>query len=83
MSVELKSGRKIVKSVSTVAEANSLIRELVAIRNNDSMWEIDESGTMKAWSAMDKAFGTSVDVFAAMSVWMNGKKARTLWAKGF
>ena len=46
MSVEFKSGRKIVKSVSTVAEANSLIRELVAIRNNDSMWEIDESGTM-------------------------------------
>ena len=83
MSVEFKSGRKIVKSVSTVAEANSLMKELVAIRNDNSMWEIDESGTMSAWSAMDEALGTSVDVFAAMSVWMNGKKARTLWTKSF
>jgi hypothetical protein len=47
------------------------------------MWEVSESETMRAWSAMDEVLGTSVDVFAAMSIWLNGKKARTLWAKGF
>ena len=83
MSIEFKSGRKVVKSVSSIDEANTLSRKLIAIRNDDSMWEMGESGTMRAWSAMDEVLGTSVDVFAAMSIWLNGKKARTLWSKGF
>jgi len=82
MSIEFKSGRKVVKSVSSIDEANTLSRKLIAIRNDDSMWEIGESETMGAWS-MDEVLGTSVDVFAAMSIWLNGKKARTLWSKGF
>ena len=83
MSIEFKSGRKVVKSVSSIEEANTLSRKLISIRNDDLMWEVDESGTMSAWSAMEEVLGTSVDVFAAMSIWLNGKKARTLWAKGF
>ena len=82
MSIEFKSGRKVVKSVSSIDEANTLSRKLIAIRNDDSMWEIGES-EMGAWSAMDEVLGTSVDVFAAMSIWLNGKKARTLWSNGF
>ena len=48
------------------------------------MWEIDEkSSVMGAWDAMDKVIGRSVDVFAAMSVWIDGKKVKILWKKGF
>ena len=81
--IEFRSGRKVVKSVSSVDEANTLSRKLITIRNDDSMWEVSESETMSAWSAMEEVLGTSVDVYAAMTIWLDGKKARTLWTKGF
>ena len=37
---EFRAGRKrVVKSVSTVEEAKELMREMIKIRNNDSLWE--------------------------------------------
>ena len=82
--IEFRSGRKMVKSVSSVDEAHEVIKSLIEIRNDDSMWEIDESsGSMGAWDAMDKVIGRSVDIFAAMSVWIDGKKVKILWKKGF
>ena len=82
--IEFKSGRKMIKSVSSVDEALEIIKSLVEIRNDESMWEIDEkSSVMGAWDAMDKVIGRSVDVFAAMSVWIDGKKVKILWKKGF
>ena len=40
MSFEFRAGRKrVVKSVETVAEANELMRRMIAIRNENSLWE--------------------------------------------
>ena len=37
---EFRAGRKrVVKTVETVDEANKLMRAMIAIRNNDSLWE--------------------------------------------
>ena len=37
---ECRAGRKrVVKTVETVDEANKLMRAMIAIRNNDSLWE--------------------------------------------
>ena len=36
---EFRAGRKrVVKSVETVEEANTLMRYMIAIRNDDSLW---------------------------------------------
>ena len=87
---EFRSGRKVVKRVSTSDEVNSLMRELTKVRNDDSMWELVEETIgnnvevrLRAASELDRIMGTTIDSFAAMSVWMNGKKVRTLWTKGF
>ena len=82
--IEFKSGRKVVKSVSSVDEALEIIKSLVEIRNDDSMWDFDESsGTLFAWDAMDKVMGKLFDIFDSMSVWIDGKKVKILWKKGF
>ncbi len=82
--IEFKSGRKMIKSVSSVDEALEIIKSLVDIRNDDSMWEFDESsGTLGAWGAMDKVMGKLFDIFDTMSVWEDGKKVKILWKKGF
>ena len=78
------------KRVSTSDEVNSLMRELTKVRNDDSMWELVEETIgnnvevrLRAASELDRIMGTTIDSFAAMSVWMNGNKVRTLWTKGF
>ncbi len=83
---EFRAGRKrVVKSVETVDEANKLMRKMVAIRNENSLWEnIDvKTGHLRAVDELEKLVGTIFDVFDTMSIYVNGKSVRRIWSKGF
>ena len=86
MSFEFRSGRKrVVKSVETVEEANELMRSMIAIRNENSLWEnIDvKTGHLRAVDELEKLVGTIFDVFDTMSIYMNAKSVRRIWSRGF
>ena len=83
---EFRAGRKrVVKSVSTVEEAKELMREMIKIRNNDSLWEnIDvKTGHLRAVDELEKLVGTIFDVFETMSIYVNGKSVKRIWSRGF
>ena len=82
---EFRAGRKrVVKSVETVEEANTLMRYMIAIRNDDSMWELDKStGHLRAADELEKLVGTVFDIFDTMAIFVNGEKVRRIWARGF
>ena len=83
---EFRAGRKrVVKSVETVDEANKLMRAMIAIRNNDSLWEnINvKTGHLRAVDELEKLVGTIFDVFDTMSIYVNGKSVKRIWARGF
>ena len=83
---EFRAGRKrVVKSVETVEEANTLMRYMIAIRNDDSLWEnINvKTGHLRAVDELEKLVGTIFDVFDTMSIYVNGKSVRKIWARGF
>ena len=83
---EFRAGRKrVVKSVATVEEAKELMGEMVAIRNNDSLWEnINvKTGHLRAVDELEKLVGTIFDVFDTMSIYVNGKSVKRIWARGF
>ena len=83
---EFRAGRKrVVKSVSTVEEAKELMREMIKIRNNDSLCEnIDvKTGHLRAVDELEKLVGTIFDVFDTMSIYVNGKSVKRIWARGF
>ena len=83
---EFRAGRKrVVKSVETVEEANTLMRYMIAIRNDDSLWEnINvKTGHLRAVDELEKLVGTVFDVFDTMSIYVNGKSVRRIWARGF
>ena len=86
MSFEFRAGRKrVVKSVETVGEANELMRRMIAIRNENSLWEnIDvKTGHLRAVDELEKVMGTIFDVFDTMSIYMNCKSVRRIWSRGF
>tara|TARA_B100000959_G_scaffold231750_1_gene248367 strand:- start:800 stop:1069 length:270 start_codon:yes stop_codon:yes gene_type:complete len=83
---EFRAGRKrVVKSVATVEEAKELMGEMVAIRNNDSLWEnINvKTGHLRAVDELEKLVGTIFDVFDTMSIYVDGKSVKRIWARGF
>ena len=83
---EFRAGRKrVVKSVSTVEEAKELMREMIKIRNNDSLWEnIDvKTGHLRAVDELEKLVGTIFDVFDTMSIYVDGKSVKRIWSRGF
>ena len=83
---EFRAGRKrVVKSVETVEEANTLMRYMIAIRNDDSLWEnIDvKTGHLRAVDELEKLVGTIFDVYETMSIYVNGKSVRRIWGRGF
>ena len=83
---EFRAGRKrVVKSVETVEEANKLMRAMIAIRNDNSLWEnIDvKTGHLRAVDELEKLVGAIFDVFDTMSIYVNGKSVRRIWARGF
>ena len=83
---EFRAGRKrVVKSVATVEEAKELLREMIKIRNNDSLWEnIDvKTGHLRAVDELEKFVGTIFDVFETMSIYVNGKSVKRIWSRGF
>ena len=83
---EFRAGRKrVVKSVETVDEANKLMRAMIAIRNENSLWEnIDvKTGHLRAVDELEKLVGTIFDVFDTMSIYVNGKSVKRIWARGF
>ena len=83
---EFRAGRKrVVKTVETVDEANKLMRAMIAIRNNDSLWEnINvKTGHLRAVDELEKLVGTIFDVYETMSIYVNGKSVRRIWARGF
>ena len=86
MSFEFRAGRKrVVKSVETAEEANKLMRKMIAIRNENFLWEnIDvKTGHLRAVDELEKLVGTIFDVFDTMTIWVNGNKVRKVWSKGF
>jgi len=86
MSFEFRAGRKrVVKSVETVEEANTLMREMIRIRNENFLWEnIDvKTGHLRAVDELEKLVGAIFDVFETMSIYVNGKSVRRIWARGF
>ena len=90
MKFEFRSGRKVVKTVSTSDEVNTIMRKLIKVRNDDTMWEIIEKTignnvevVITAEKVIDKIMGTTIDIFNTMSVWVGGKKVRTIWTRGF
>ena len=86
MSFEFRAGRKrVVKSVETVEEANELMRSMIAIRNENSLWEnIDvKTGHLRAVDELEKVMGAIFDVFDTMSIYVNGKSVRRIWKRGF
>ena len=88
--IEFKFGRKVVKTFDNMDATNIFLRKLLAIRNDDSAWEIGEYtmgnnieiGLIAAFK-MEELLETVVDVFDSLSIWINGNKVRTVWAKGF
>ena len=83
---EFRAGRKrVVKPVATVEEAKELMGEMVAIRNNDSLWEnINvKTGHLRAVDELEKLVGTIFDVFDTMSIYVDGKSVKRIWARGF
>ena len=83
---EFRAGRKrVVKSVETVDEANKLMRAMIAIRNENSLWEnIDvKTSHLRAVDELEKLVGTIFDVYETMSIYVNGKSVRRIWARGF
>ena len=83
---EFRAGRKrVVKSVETVDEANKLMRAMIAIRNENSLWEnIDvKTGHLRAVDELENLVGTIFDVFDTMSIYVNGKSVKRIWARGF
>ena len=86
MRFEFRAGRKrVVKSVETVEEANELMRAMIAIRNENSLWEnIDvKTGHLRAVDELEKLVGAIFDVFETMSIYVNGKSVRRIWSRGF
>jgi len=86
MSCECRAGRKrVVKSVETVKEANKLMRRMIAIRNENSLWEnIDvKTGHLRAVDELEKVMGAIFDVYETMSIYVNGKSVRRIWSRGF
>ena len=83
---EFRAGRKrVVKSVATVEEAKELMREMIKIRNNDSLWEniYVKTGHLRAVDELEKLVGTIFDVFETMSIYVNGKSVKRIWSRGF
>ena len=83
---EFRAGRKrVVKTVDTVEEANTLMRYMIAIRNDNSLWEnIDvKTGHLRAVDELEKLVGTIFDVYETMSIYVNGKSVRKIWSRGF
>ena len=83
---EFRAGRKrVVKSVETVDQANKMMRAMIAIRNENSLWEnIDvKTGHLRAVDELEKLVGTIFDVYETMSIYVNGKSVRRIWARGF
>ena len=58
---------------------------MIKIRNNDSLWEnIDvKTGHLRAVDELEKLVGTIFDVFDTMSIYVNGKSVKRIWARGF
>ena len=86
MNFEFRAGRKrVVKSVKTVEEANKLMRKMIKIRNENSLWEnIDvKTGHLRAVDELEKLVGAIFDVFETMSIYVNGKSVRRIWSRGF
>jgi hypothetical protein len=86
MSFEFRAGRKrVVKSVETAEEANKLMRRMITIRNENSLWEnIDvKTGHLRAVDELEKLVGAIFDVFDTMSIYVNGKSVRRIWSRGF
>ena len=86
MSFEFRAGRKrVVKSVETVEEANTLMREMIRIRNENFLWEnIDvKTGHLRAVDELEKVMGAIFDVYETMSIYVNGKSVRKIWKRGF
>ena len=83
---EFRAGRKrVVKTVETVDEANKLMRAMIAIRNNNSLWEnINvKTGHLRAVDELEKLVGTIFDVFDTISMFVTGKSVKRIWARGF
>ena len=55
--IEFRSGRKVVKTVSSVDAAHTLARRLIEARNTDSFWEPNDREGLPVFGIMDSIMG--------------------------
>ena len=69
----------------SLEEANKLMRKMIKIRNENSLWEnIDvKTGHLRAVDELEKVMGAIFDVYETMSIYVNGKSVRKIWKRGF
>ena len=80
--IEFRSGRKVVKTVSSVDAAHKIARRLIEARDTDIFWEPTDRKTLPVFGIMESIMGTSFDVYESMTIWLSGKKMTTLWKRG-
>ena len=67
--IEFRSGRKVVKTVSSVDAAHTLARRLIEARNTDFFWEPNDREGLPVFGIMDAIMGTSFDVYDNLVEW--------------
>ena len=81
---EFRSGRKrVVKSVETVEEANKLMRKMIELYEDDSLWDYDKKDKLPVYAKFEELLGTTFDIYDTMSIYVNDKSVRRLWKRGF
>ena len=88
---EFRSGRKnVVKSVETVQEANELMRKMIELYEDDSLWDCCvkhvlelENDALPAHAKFEELLGVKFDIYDTMSIYVNGKSVRRIWKRGF
>ena len=84
MEIKYKSGRKTIKTVSSIKEMKDLNSKLLAIWNDDSMFEVNpDTGHFKSADAMFELIGCTFDIFERLTCIAEGYKPLKLWKRSY
>ena len=84
MSIQYQSGKKIIKTVSSIDEMKQLNHQLLAIWNNNSKFEMTpNTGHFYATDEMTELMGCTFDIFEKMTCVADGYKPLKLWKRSY
>ena len=84
MRIHYQSGKKIIKTVSSIDEMKNLNSKLLAIWNDDLMFEVNsKTGHFKSADAMIELMGCTFDIFEKMVCIADGYKPLKLWKRSY